>query len=135
MQTAKPKSIPKPGPISRVFWEAAREHRFALQYDAMVQRHQFFPRPLSLFGNGALEWKTATGLGVLAAITRCYTPAPGFEAEVPYLLGLVRLDEGPRVFAQIVNAMPEAMRVGQRVRLVWDDTRSDYPVYQFEPSN
>jgi uncharacterized OB-fold protein len=135
MESAKPKPVPKPGPISRPFWEGAREHRFLLQYDAKAQRHQFFPRPLSLFGSGALEWMPAAGFGVLAAFTRCYTPAPGFEGEVPYSLGLVQLDEGPRVFAQIANATHEAMRVGQRMRLVWDDTRADYPVYQFEPSN
>jgi uncharacterized OB-fold protein len=39
--------------------------------------------------------------GTLVAHTLCHTPAPGFEALTPYILGIVKLVEGPRVFARV----------------------------------
>ena len=82
------------------FWEGVRKRKFMLQYDPKAERYQFFPRPISLHSDdGALEWRESKGAGVLAAFTLTYFPAPGFQAELPYLEGLVQLDEGPRVFA------------------------------------
>ena len=133
-EAKRPKAAPKPGPVTKGFWDAAKEHRLVLQYDPVARRHQFFPRPMSLYGTAPLEWKEASGRGTLVAVTLCRTPAPGFEGEVPYLIGLVKLEEGPRVFAQLVNTAPDEAKIGGAMRLVWDDSRAGYPMYQFEPA-
>jgi uncharacterized OB-fold protein len=129
----KAKAIPRPTALTRAFWEGARTRQLLLQYDALAGRYQFFPRPVSIFSNATPEWREASGRGTLVALTVCRTPAPGFESDVPYAVGLVKLEEGPRIFAQIVNAGDTPVRIGQAMRLVWDDSRADYPVYQFEP--
>ena len=131
----KPKPEIRPTDLSRPFWDGVAARRLLLQYDPVAQRYQFYPRPLSLFSDGrALEWRAASGRGTLVAQTLCHAPAPGFEEEVPYILGLIRLEEGPRIFARIVNAEYGALAIGQAMRLVWDETRADRLLYQFEPA-
>lgn len=132
MKKAKPEI--RPTDLSGPFWEGVAGRRLLLQYDPAAQRYQFYPRPLSLFGGGPLEWRPASGRGTLIARTLCHSPAPGFEEEVPYILGIVVLEEGPRIFARIVNAEFGALRIGQPMRLAWDETRSDRILYQFEPA-
>jgi uncharacterized OB-fold protein len=118
---------------SAPFWEGVRNRKLMLQYDAKSQRYQFFPRPISLYSNdGALEWRESNGTGVLVAFTLSYFPAPGFEAELPYLEGLIQLDEGPRVFAPIAHARYDALKVGMRMRVCWPDAAEDAHPFQFE---
>ena len=113
------------------FWAAAKEHRLLLQYDAQAGRYQFYPRPLSLHGQGALEWREASGTGVLVAFTETHFPAPGFD--LPYLEGLIQLDEGPRIFAPIAGITYADLRVGQRMRIAWPEPGSaDHP-FHFQP--
>jgi uncharacterized OB-fold protein len=130
----KPKPEIRPTDLSRPFWDGVAAGRLLLQYDPAAQRYQFYPRPLSLFGAGPLEWRPASGRGTLIAQKLCHAPAPGFDDEVPYLLGIVALEEGPRIFARIVNAEYAGLRIGQAMRLAWDDTRADRRLYQFEPA-
>jgi hypothetical protein len=119
--------------LTEPFWAGVREHKFLLQYDPAANRYQFYPRPLSLFSDGSkMEWREASGLGTLVARSLCYAPAPGFEDEVPYLLGIVELDEGPRVFAPVV-AGEDQPKIGTRMRIVWQQV-GEQTLYQFAPA-
>lgn len=59
------------------------------------------------------------GEGVVEGVTTVHAPPAGFELQAPYLLALVRLAEGPRVTAQIVDAKPAQVAVGTKVRAVF----------------
>ena len=120
---------------SAPFWEGVRRHRFMLQYDPKVQRYQFFPRPVSLYSaDSALEWRESKGTGLLVGFTLSYFPAPGFDAELPYLEGIVQLDEGPRVFAPLAHARYEALNVGMRMTVCWPELADDAHPFEFEPA-
>jgi uncharacterized OB-fold protein len=56
---------------------------------------------------------------------RAYHPA--FADVLPYTIGLVELDEGPRVPAGFVLEWP-FLRAGVRVRLVWDHPNNAAPL-------
>jgi len=81
----------------------------------------FYPRVLAP-GTLAddLEWREVGGGGILYtfAIAR-YPTAPAWKGDAPQLLGVVELDEGPRLTTEIVEASPEDLRVGMRVRPVF----------------
>lgn len=59
------------------------------------------------------------GTGVVEGVTTVHAPPAGFELQSPYLLAIIKLDEGPRVTAQIVDAKPDQVDVGTRVRAVF----------------
>ncbi|NNM74114.1 Zn-ribbon domain-containing OB-fold protein [Enterovirga aerilata] len=121
--------------LTRPFWDATLERRFLLQYDPAADRYQFYPRPISLFTPRTdLEWREASGAGTLVAVSLCHTPGPGFGPETPYILSIVRLREGPRVFARVTGAAYEDLRVGQEMRLVWGEERGEGREYLFAPA-
>ncbi len=120
--------------LTRPFWQATKERRFLLQYDAKADRYQFYPRPISLYSNAALDWREAAGEGVLVAQTLCHTPAPGFSAMTPYILALVKLKEGPRVFARVVDTRYDDLEIGQAMKIVWGDEFGDGREYLFAPA-
>lgn len=120
----------QPSDVTRDFWAAAAEGRFLLQHDPASGGSQFFPRPVNLFGETKPEGRAAAGTGTLLAVTTARVAAPGFTA--PYQIGIVRLDEGPRVFAPLVNA-PDGIAPGRRMRLVWAEPTGDIRPYAFEP--
>jgi uncharacterized protein len=123
--------IPTPGDITSGFWAAAERGEFLLQCDAASGRSQFYPRPVNLYGEGPLETRIAAGTGTLIAITTVRTPVPGFRG--PYPVGIVKLDEGPRVIARLLNA-DAATEPGRRMKLVWEPAESGPPIYAFEPA-
>jgi uncharacterized OB-fold protein len=44
----------------------------------------------------------------------------GFAAEAPYAVVLVELDEGVRVYSNLIDMPLEAIRIGMRVHAVFD---------------
>lgn len=96
------------------FWEALDSDRF------LVGRcpdcgTTFFP-PRALCPYCAAEAKTAESSrrGRLYSFTRQHRTAPGFDA--PLIVGLVELDEGPRVLASI-DAEYDALAIGDDVEM------------------
>lgn len=78
-------------------------------------------RHLSL---GKLEPFTFSGNGRIESYTTVHAPPPGFELQSPYVVALVRLDEGPVVTGQIVDAR-DGIAVGARVRKVFRRVAQD----------
>jgi uncharacterized OB-fold protein len=122
---------PKPNDVSQAFWDGTGRGELMLQHDPASGRGQFYPRPVNLFSESAPQWKPASGLGTLVAVSTVRTPVPGFEP--PFMVCLVKLDEGPRVFARLLNAAPSAAP-GGRVRLVWETDGEPPRLYAFEPA-
>lgn len=60
-----------------------------------------------------------SGKGTVEAVTTVHAPPAGFELQAPYVLALVRLEEGPRVAAQVVDTKPGNVKMGMPVRAVF----------------
>jgi hypothetical protein len=59
------------------------------------------------------------GTGEIYSYTVVQDPPEGFEDQSPYVLALVKLDEGPLITAQIADLLPnEAVTIGDRVEMV-----------------
>ena len=96
----------------------------------------FYPRP---FSPGSLapgtEWVEASGRGVLYSYTvdRRGT-APAFAARAPYVIGIVELEEGPRMTTNIVECAIEDVRIGMAVEAVYEDVDDEVTLVQFRPA-
>lgn len=123
--------------MSGPFWQAARAHKLLLQFDRKTGRAQFYPRPQSLYSEHGTEWREACGRGKLLALTLSRVAPKALEHLAPYALGLVQLEEGPRLLARI-DAPYESLRIGQALTLAWDDRTSGLagaaPIYLFCPA-
>jgi uncharacterized OB-fold protein len=76
------------------------------------------------------------GLGEVLAFTTVHEAPRGFGDQVPYVTGLVRLDEGPVIVAMLADILPERPQVGMRVEMVtrkiWADGSEGPIVYGYK---
>lgn len=105
--------------VSAPFWQGLRERRLMLQFDAASGRAQFYPRPQSLYSEAGVQWREASGLGTIAALTLSRVGPPALANDVPYALALVKLAEGPRLLARIL-APHAQLAIGQPVQITWE---------------
>ncbi|MHB8605619.1 MAG: Zn-ribbon domain-containing OB-fold protein [Thermoplasmatota archaeon] len=74
---------------------------------------------------GKLEPKRLAGEGVVEEFTVVHKAPVGFELQAPYVMALVKLAEGPRVLAQIVDTKPGDVREGAKVRAAFRRINED----------
>jgi uncharacterized OB-fold protein len=67
-----------------------------------------------------------------AVFQRAYHDA--WKDEVPYVVALVELDEGPVFLTNIVGVPPAEVQVGQRVTAVFRRRSADAALPQFTPA-
>ncbi len=135
-RTVRSRPIPKPTQTTAYFWEAARRGKLALQYDPEARQYQFWPKPISsATGKRNLEWKETSGRGFIYSFTITQVPAAGFEDHGPYIIGLVELDEKVRIIANVHNVKPSEMRIGMRVKVMFERISDDIDYFAFEPDN
>ena len=60
--------------------------------------------------------------------------APGFRDEVPYVLAIVELAEGPRLMTNIVGCAPDTVRIGMPVEVVFEDVTAEVTLAKFRPA-
>jgi len=65
-----------------------------------------------------------SGLGELYSYTIVTDPPPGFDEQAPYVLALIRLDEGPLITAQLTDLEGEP-QIGMRVEMVTRKLRAE----------
>ena len=130
---------PLPTPIDRTqpFWDGLRERRVRIQYSPSADRYVFYPRshaPLTLADD--LEWRDVSGEGALYTYTIARRPtAPDFAGSGEQIIAVVELDEGPRLTTTLVNAAEDQIRVGMRVRPVFEDVPdSEITLLRYEPA-
>jgi hypothetical protein len=107
-----------------VYSEHCRRRQLAYQVDDL-QRPVFRPRV------GPATWRVSAGLGTVYATT--VVRPRGAEA---YNLVLVDLDEGFRMMSRVVGVDPEAVAIGARVRVAWEEPEGDdgVPLPVFAPA-
>ncbi len=100
-------------------WQARlREGNLSLQIDPQTGIAQFYPRPVNLAAPGRpLEWRDASGVAELIACTVVRVGA-SLARRPPYLFGLVRLAEGPRMLAIIEGDPEQVPAPGTSLRVV-----------------
>lgn len=60
-----------------------------------------------------------SGRGTILEWTRVHKAAPGYTMQVPYVVALIRSEEGPTITGQVVDSDAAAIRAGAPVRAVF----------------
>ena len=130
------KFVPEATPETRPFWDGCRDGVLMLQRcgpcgAAYFPPSPYCPRCLS----DDVVWKAVSGRGRLHTYVINHRPAPGFEAEVPYAIAIVELDEGPRMMSNIVGVpnTPEHLVIDMDLRVTFEARGDDMQVPVFRP--
>ena len=108
---------------TREFWAAAQRGELSIPRCASCDTYQWYPpESCRCCGSQDLAWTPVSGRGTLYswAVVRRGLAKP-FAAKVPYVTGLVALDEDPavRIVTNLVDCAPEDLRMGMPVRVVF----------------
>ena len=128
--------VPPPDELTSPFWAGGLSGELRLQRCANC-RHLRYPIssicPRCLAGEAA--WEAVSGQGTVQTyivFERAYHDS--WKDQVPYVVALVELDEGPVFLTNIVGVPPSMVRVGQRVTAIFERRSQDAALPQFRPA-
>ena len=131
------RALPVPTAWSAPYWEASKSKRLVLQCCNACNRLIMYPKRFCPFClSEDLGWRDSEGTGEIYSVTVQRTGAPtGFSDRVPYVLVIVRLDEGVQLMSQLIGSGAEAARCGDRVRVDFEEvsgTDVTLPVFRLD---
>ncbi len=130
-----------PTPDTVEYWAGLRRHELLLQCCASCGALQCPPRPgCGACAGATFTWQRAAGLGRLESYTLVQRAVSAAYA-VPFMLVLVRLQEGPMIMSTLIlpaalmdPRLPQtvAVSVGVPVEVVFEDRSDTLTVPRFQ---
>lgn len=130
------KPLPTVSGETKPFWDACRRNILLIQRCNRCQEYQFYPRGIcSNCWCEDIRWVTASGKGTVwtFTVTR-QNRTPGFEEEVPYVLALVELEEGVKMFTNIIECDPQEVTIGMAVEVTFVQANQQVSIPYFKPA-
>jgi len=135
MEDQLDKFLPHPTPESAPFWQGCRDHQLLLQYCTSCGTYQFYPRVIcATCMSERIEWRAASGRGNVETYTivkRAVSEA--YAADVPYVIALITLAEGPRMMSNVIGCDVESVKCGMAVEVVFERWSAEITIPKFRP--
>jgi uncharacterized OB-fold protein len=131
------KNFPQPTVETAPYWEGCRHEKLLLQQCTACGHFQFYPRLIcTACMSDQLNWKQSGGGGHIVSfsvVRRAISAA--YADEVPYVVALVELEEGPTMMSNLVDCAPEDACIGMQVQVIFDKWSEDITVPKFRPAD
>ena len=129
------KPLPMPSAESAPYWEYCKRHELRIQRCVSCGDFVHYPRVLCpRDGTTELEWVKVSGKGNIFSFTISHRAFhPGFSDDVPYVIAIVELDEGPRMMCRIRDIEPDDVRVGLLVKVFFEAVTPEVTLPFFRP--
>ena len=129
------KFLPRPTPETAEWWDACRNHELLVQKCSDCGNFQFYPRTIcTKCLSSSVEWAKAAGTGEVITFTvvrRAVSEA--YAADVPYVIALIRLQEGPVLMSAVEGCEPEDVSIGMPVEVLFEEWSEDITMPKFRP--
>lgn len=129
------KPLPQIDDFNKPYWEAAKAGRLVVQKCLSCGEYRF---PQARYCHACLsensEWRDVSGRGTIwsyCIFHRAYFK--GFEGELPYNVILVRLDEGPKMYSNLLGLPNEQIRIGMAVEACYVTVTDNVSLVKFRP--
>jgi uncharacterized OB-fold protein len=112
------KPQPQPDRVSAEYWAACARGELMVQQCTDCGTRQFYPRALCTACGGEPAWLTTSGRGTVHTFTviRQYGMPP-FRDELPYVVAMVELPEGPLIMGNVTDCEVDDVHVGLPVEV------------------
>jgi len=123
-----------PDDLDDPFWAGCRRGDFLLHRCDECGRHYWPASTCVEHGAVAMTWVPGSGRGVVHTWTvfhRVY--APHLAERVPYVIAVVRLDEGPFFHTDLADCPPGQVTSGMPVEVRFDASAPGTPIPRFAP--
>ena len=130
----KPRPAPIPDHDSAEYWKALHDGKLVVQRCRDCSQYQLYPRDRCLACRGPVDFVEASGRGTVYSFTVIrQNYARPFRDQIPYVVALVDLAEGPRVMTNITGCTPDDVTVGMAVRARFEPVSDEAGIALFEP--
>ena len=117
-------------PDNAEFWAGTAAGKLLVRHCASCGKPHWYPRPqCPLCMGDQTVWKQSTGLGSIYTFSVCRRVGPQ-----AFVIAYVRLDDGVTLLSNIVDCDFDAIRIGDRVRVVMQASESGVMVPMFTPA-
>ena len=121
---------------TKPYWDSCKRGELVIQKCDNCQEYQFYPRGICAHcWSNDIKWIKATGKGTVWSYTITHQNRTlGFAHDVPYVLALVQLDEGVKMFTNIVECDPNIVTIGMAVEVIFVQANNQISVPYFKPA-
>lgn len=116
------------------YFEAAARHELVLPYCDDWGLVFFPPREhCPACWRRDLSWRPVSGTGTVWTFTEVHVAFydDTWADDVPYVVAVIELDEGPRLLANIVESDTGSLAIGDRVEVTFEDRSEDLTLPMF----
>lgn len=126
------KPIPSISQVAGPYWEGAVLGELRVHHCSACDARFLYARSLCpRCWTPDPGWETVSGRGRVQSFTVvAQAPYAAFADDVPYVVAIVRLDEGPTMMANIVDCDPATVAIGLPVEVTFE-RRGDVSLPQF----
>ena len=130
---ARPK--PAKDPVSRAYWEAAGRGELLIQHCPACGNRQWYPRAVCTLCGGDPEWEQASGRGTVYTFTIIrQNYAKPFRDELPYVVAMVELEEGPMMMGNVTDVDVDDVHIGMPVEVYMIEAEAGLGVPFWRPA-
>ena len=133
MSTPSARPIPEVSPALAPYFAAAHAGRLVVQRCTGCGALRFPPRELcSACLATEAAWQEVSGRGeIFSYYVMHQIYHPGFAAEVPYAVVVVKLEEGPKLTSNVVDCPLDEIAIGMPVEVVFEELSPEVTLPKF----
>jgi uncharacterized OB-fold protein len=129
---------PKPAkdPVSATYWEAAARGELLIQHCPSCGNRQWYPRAVCTACGENPEWQKTSGRGTVHTFTVIrQNYAKPFREELPYVVAMIELDEGPMLMGNVTDVDVETVHIGMPVEVYMIEAEEGLGVPFWRPAS
>ena len=117
------------------YWAAAAKGVLLVPKCVACARTFWHPRPRCPHcGSDRVDWIASAGKGAIHTFTVVRQASdPFFRTQLPYAVAMIDLDEGVRVMTNVVQTPLDALHIGMRVEVLFEEAADGVAIPLFRP--
>ena len=131
------KPLPMIHPDNAPYWAALKNHELRMQRcsDCGTLRYPVSPVCFKCLSD-KVDWEQLSGKGTLGTwiVVEQATGNPAWQEDVPYVVALVNLAEGPRPTTNVAGIDPDKLKYGMPLEVVFEDVTPEVTLAKFKPA-
>jgi uncharacterized OB-fold protein len=135
------KPLPEIDEDTKPFWEAVKRHELPIQQCKICGKYPPSHHPIGSagcpeHGDVNMDWVKASGKGkvfTFVVFQRAFHPA--FQADIPYNVSVIELEEGPLIMSNVIDCNIEELKIEMPVEVIFEDVTEDTTIFKFRPAS
>jgi uncharacterized protein len=127
------KALPDLNNVTKPFWDYCKAHELRMQYCTSCDEWIWYPKAWcpNCGQRSDIEWRRLSGRGIIYSFTvirQVIDNSPAFQADIPFVIGLIELEEGPRIYS---NVTEKEVGIGDGVSIYFEDVTPEFSLPKF----